>query len=90
MDDTNADAIVIGTDLLLRFGTAYPRLTAAATVLLGALAVLGFICAQIDAAALEAQGYPRAARAVRWGQQGGAFALALWRSRKTPKETSKS
>lgn len=55
----------------------------AATVLLVVGAAVGLVCANLDADAIEADGMPRLASAIRWGRRLGGLALQL-RSLKAP------
>jgi hypothetical protein len=78
-----ADAVWLGLSLFTRLGKAYPGWTGFFTVVLAVLAVIGFVCAQIDPAKLTAQGYHRAATVVVWGRRIGGLAIALYKARKT-------
>lgn len=48
-----------------------------ATVLLVAGTVIGLACANLDADAIEAEGWPRLATAIRWGRRLGGLAVQL-------------
>jgi hypothetical protein len=82
MNDLTPDVVLVASDLLARLGGAWPRLTAFLSLLLLALAVIGLLCAQIDPASLRSLGYPRAAVWVERGARWGAFAVALYKSRR--------
>jgi len=69
-------------EILGSFALANPRVAGVLSALLAVLTAIGLVCAQIDAEALAKAGYPRAAKAVELGAQIGAFAKALWSSKK--------
>lgn len=69
-------------EILGGLAAAYPRLAGGLAALGALLSVVGVVCAQIDADALESQGWPRVAAAVRWGSQIGALAVALGKARR--------
>lgn len=69
-------------ELLGALAAQNPRLAGVLSAGLVVLTVIGLVCAQIDTKALAEAGYPRAAKAVELGAQIGAFAKALWSSKK--------
>jgi len=69
-------------ELLGALAAQNPRLAGVLSAGLVVLTVIGLVCAQINTKALAEAGYPRAAKAVELGAQIGAFAKALWSSKK--------
>lgn len=64
-------------EILGGLAATHPRLAGVLVALGALLSAVGLVCAQIDTAALEREGYPRLAKAVRIGAHVGAFALRL-------------
>jgi hypothetical protein len=71
-------------DLFVQIATQHPRVAGVLSVVLVVLVLVGLVCAQIDADALDAT-HPRLATAVRWGARLGALAAQL-RKKKVPRE----
>lgn len=71
------EGLDIVVEALAALAVAHPRVAGVLLMVLLLLSILGMICAQIDTAALEREGHPRWAKAVKIGAHLGAFALRL-------------